>query len=162
MQSGKRCGIILPLFLTNMTSRFADRLAGGDSTIKMAEVSDCVDVILRMSADEGVRGRAAAIAAEKKSFDLCDNSEGLGVGQILSDPEFLKFFGYGPAVQKKQDKAVEKDEISEKVPENVSTTNGNSSDAPSADPALGEAIKPLELTPEKVNVIVPVTEVQAV
>jgi 5'-hydroxyaverantin dehydrogenase len=53
-----RVNLIAPTWVrTNMTSRFADRIAGGDSTIKMAEVSDCVDVILRMSSDEGVRGK---------------------------------------------------------------------------------------------------------
>lgn len=54
-------------------------------------------------------GRAAAIAADKKSFDLCDDSEGLGVAKILSDPEYLKLFGYGPAAE-----AEKKKELAEK------------------------------------------------
>jgi hypothetical protein len=43
-------------------------------------------------------GRACAIAADKKSFDLCDDSEGLGVGHVLNDPENMALFGYGPLV----------------------------------------------------------------
>jgi len=147
-------------------------LAGGESTIKMAEVSDCVDVVLRMSSDEGVRGRAAAIAAEKKSFDLCDESEGLGVGKILSDPEYLKFFGYGPAAekQKKEDDeakkapapaeekpAEEKPAAVEEKPVEaaVPTTNGTATEAPVAEVA---AAKPVEVATEKANIVVPVTQ----
>jgi hypothetical protein len=119
-------------------------------------------------------GRAAAIAAEKKSFDLCDDSEGLGVGQILSDPQYLKFFGYGPAAEKKKKESPEEPVKRDAQPESepaepvkpltaietvAPTTNGISSDAPSADPAVSEAFKPIS------NVIVPVvqasTEVEA-
>jgi hypothetical protein len=46
-----------------------------------------------------VIGRAAAIAADKQSFDLHDDSEGLGVSKILTDPQYLKKFGYGPAAE---------------------------------------------------------------
>jgi 5'-hydroxyaverantin dehydrogenase len=53
-----RVNLIAPTWVkTNMTKGFQDRIAGADSTIKMAEVSDCVDVVLRMSSDEGVRGK---------------------------------------------------------------------------------------------------------
>ena len=72
-------------------------------------------------------GRAAAIAAQRKSFDLCDDSEGLGVGKVLSDPEYLKLFGYGPAAEppKKNDeeaKATEKT-AAEDAPKENGTVN---------------------------------------
>jgi hypothetical protein len=47
-------------------------------------------------------GRAAAIAAYKKSFDLCDDSEGLGVGKVLSDPTSQRLFGYIPEEESKK------------------------------------------------------------
>jgi hypothetical protein len=47
-------------------------------------------------------GRAAAIAANKKSFDLCDDSEGLGVGKVLSDPVSQRLFGYIPDEEPKK------------------------------------------------------------
>jgi len=96
-----RVNLIAPTWVkTNLTKRFQDHIAaGGSSRIKMAEVSDCVDVVLRMASDENVAGRAAAIAAELKSFDVCDDSEGPGAAQVLNNPEYLKLFGYGPAVE---------------------------------------------------------------
>jgi hypothetical protein len=39
-------------------------------------------------------GRAAAIAPQKLSFDLGDDSEGAGVGKVLTDPEYLRRLGY--------------------------------------------------------------------
>ncbi|KAF2675262.1 NAD(P)-binding protein [Microthyrium microscopicum] len=95
-----RVNLIAPTWVkTNLTARFQQLIEGGNSTVKMAEVSDCTDVVLRMASDEKVVGRAAAIAADKKSFDVCDESEGPGAAQVLNDPEYLKFFGYGPAVE---------------------------------------------------------------
>jgi hypothetical protein len=44
-------------------------------------------------------GRAAGIAAEKQSFDLCDDPLGEGVSQTLNNAEYLKRFGYGQAVR---------------------------------------------------------------
>jgi len=91
-----RVNLIAPTWVrTNMTKGIQSRIEETQSSIKVAEVSDCVDVVLRMASDENIKGRAAAIAADKKSFDLCDDSEGLGVGKVLSDPEYLKHFGYG-------------------------------------------------------------------
>jgi len=88
-----RVNLIAPTWVrTNMTRGFVSRF-GGDSEA-IAEVSDCVDVVLRMASDENVKGRAAAIAPKKRSFDLCDDSEGPGVGKVLSDPEYLKRLGY--------------------------------------------------------------------
>ena len=52
-------------------------------------------------------GRSAAIAADKKSFDLSDDPEGKSGGTVLSDPEYLKFFGYGPLAKKAETKAEE-------------------------------------------------------
>jgi hypothetical protein len=46
-----------------------------------------------------VSGRAAAIAADKQSFDLCDDALGEGVSKTLNDPEYLKRFGSGSAVR---------------------------------------------------------------
>jgi len=98
-----RVNLIAPTWVrTNMTKEFSDRM---DSAIKIAEVSDCVDVFMRMAADEGVKGRAAAITADKLSFDLSDDPEGKSGGNVLSDPEYLKFFGYGPLAKKPESKA---------------------------------------------------------
>jgi hypothetical protein len=89
---GFRVNLIAPTWVrTNMTKGFVARAGeADDSPWKIAEVSDCVDVVLRMAADEAVKGRAAAIAADKMSFDLCDESEGVGVAQVLTDPEYIR------------------------------------------------------------------------
>jgi hypothetical protein len=50
-------------------------------------------------------GRAAAIAADKLSFDLSDDPEGKSGGNVLSDPEYLKLFGYGPSGKTPESKA---------------------------------------------------------
>jgi len=95
-----RVNLIAPTWVkTNLTKRFQAHIEGNNSNIKMAEVSDCVDVVLRMASDENVVGRAAAIAAQQKSFDVCDDSEGPGAAKVLNDPEYLKFFGYGSAAE---------------------------------------------------------------
>lgn len=89
---GFRVNLIAPTWVrTNMTKGFVAAVGQADeSPFKIAEVSDCVDVVLRMAADESVKGRSAAIAADKMSFDLCDESEGVGVGQVLADPEYIR------------------------------------------------------------------------
>jgi len=52
-----RVNLIAPTWVkTNMTKRLQDALTGGASKIKIAEVSDVVDVVLRMSSDESVKG----------------------------------------------------------------------------------------------------------
>ena len=53
---GFRVNLIAPTWVrTNMTKGFSSRVAA-DSPVKIAEVSDCVDVFMRMSADEGLKG----------------------------------------------------------------------------------------------------------
>jgi len=95
-----RANLIAPTYVsTNMTRGIKERVKESNTPIKVAEVSDVVHVVMRMVSDEEVKGRAAAIAAEKQSFDLCDDPFGLGVGKILNDPEYLKRFGYGRAVR---------------------------------------------------------------
>jgi 5'-hydroxyaverantin dehydrogenase len=52
-----RVNLIAPTWVrTNMTSRLQEVLTA-DSKIKIAEVSDCVHVVLRMAADENVKGK---------------------------------------------------------------------------------------------------------
>jgi hypothetical protein len=46
-----------------------------------------------------ITGRAAAITADKQSFDLCDDALGEGVSKTLNDPKYLERFGSGPAVR---------------------------------------------------------------
>jgi hypothetical protein len=124
-------------------------------------------------------GRAAAIAADRKSFDLCDDSEGLGVGKILSDPEYLKYFGYGPAVEakKKEEESAKSEEsaepekkeepaaipAAEPAPEAATTVPvpGTATEAPAADPAGTAAIDPLPVVPEKADILVPIVEAKA-
>lgn len=57
---------------------------------------------------------------------MCDDSEGLGVSKILSDPEYLKLFGYGPAAEAAKKAELEKKAEKEKeaAKENGSVSNG--------------------------------------
>jgi hypothetical protein len=97
-------------------------------------------------------GRAAAIAADKKSFDLCDDSEGLGVGKVLSDPEYLKHFGYGPAVEQPKREAEEgkaNGVAAETAPKENGTTNGAGpegtvSAAPGEQKSIGITVEKIE------------------
>jgi 5'-hydroxyaverantin dehydrogenase len=51
-----RVNLIAPTWVkTNMTKGMSSRM-DENSTVKMAEVSDCVDVVLRMAADENIKG----------------------------------------------------------------------------------------------------------
>jgi hypothetical protein len=141
--------------------------------------SEVIDMARLDFQTNAVIGRACAIAAEKKSFDLCDDSEGLGVGKILSDPEYLQHFGYGPLVeQRKKDEEASKANgetahtepeksteeakpVKEAKPETKPAPNGITAEAPIADPATVPAIEPLVVTPEvpaKAEVVVPVTQ----
>jgi 5'-hydroxyaverantin dehydrogenase len=53
-----RVNLIAPTWVrTNMTKGLQSRLEETQSAIKVAEVSDCVDVVLRMASDENVRGK---------------------------------------------------------------------------------------------------------
>ena len=53
-----RVNLIAPTWVrTNMTRGLQSRLEESNSTIKIAEVSDVVDVVLRMASDENVRGK---------------------------------------------------------------------------------------------------------
>jgi 5'-hydroxyaverantin dehydrogenase len=55
---GFRVNLIAPTWVrTRMTGGLQNRMNEGTSTIKMAEVSDCVDVVLRMASDEKVKGK---------------------------------------------------------------------------------------------------------
>ena len=92
---------------------------------------------------------------------MCDESEGLGVGKILSDPDYLKFFGYGPAAEQNKKEEGEAEAAVEKPTETLTPApNGIAADAPIADPAGISAAKPLEVIPiaEKAGVVVPVTQ----
>jgi 5'-hydroxyaverantin dehydrogenase len=54
---GFRVNLIAPTWVrTNMTRGIQSRIEESQSTIKVAEVSDCVDVVLRMASDENVKG----------------------------------------------------------------------------------------------------------
>jgi 5'-hydroxyaverantin dehydrogenase len=56
-----RVNLIAPTWVrTNMTRGFSSRV-GEDSTVKIAEVSDCVDVVMRMAADEKIKGTSSHI-----------------------------------------------------------------------------------------------------
>jgi len=90
-----RVNLIAPTWVrTNMTKGLQAHADKTGMDLSIAEVSDCVDVVLRMASDETIKGRAASIAANKMSFDLCDDSDGLGVAQVMTDPEYLKRLGY--------------------------------------------------------------------
>jgi len=53
-----RVNLIAPTWVrTRMTQGIQGRLESSQSTIKVAEVSDVVDVVMRMASDEGVRGK---------------------------------------------------------------------------------------------------------
>ena len=53
-----RVNLIAPTWVrTNMTKGLQSRLEETQSAIKVAEVSDCVDVVLRMASDENVKGK---------------------------------------------------------------------------------------------------------
>jgi 5'-hydroxyaverantin dehydrogenase len=55
-----RVNLIAPTWVrTNMTKGFSERMAA-ESAVKIAEVSDCVDVFMRMAADEGIKGMFAS------------------------------------------------------------------------------------------------------
>jgi len=77
-------------------------------------------------------GRAAAIAAGKQSFDLCDDSEGPGVAQVLSDPHYLARFGYGPLVDVPEPP---------KVPENGAAETKGASDALASGPLAVQSVE---------------------
>ncbi|QDS74987.1 hypothetical protein FKW77_005410 [Venturia effusa] len=88
-----RCNLIAPTFVrTPMTQPFWNYME--QVGVKMAEVSDCTDVLMRMAADENVISRAAAIAADKASFDLCDDHEGLDGGREVGLSIAENRFGY--------------------------------------------------------------------
>jgi len=88
-----RCNLIAPTFVkTNMTKNYWGHME--KMGIKMAEVSDCTDVLMRMISDEKVNGRAAAIAGDKASFDLCDDAEGLDAGREVAASVSENKFGY--------------------------------------------------------------------
>jgi 5'-hydroxyaverantin dehydrogenase len=57
---GFRVNLIAPTWVrTNMTKGFVARAGeASESPFKIAEVSDCVDVVLRMAADESVKGES--------------------------------------------------------------------------------------------------------
>ena len=56
---------------------------------------------------------------------MCDDSEGLGVAQVLTDPQYLKHFGYGPAAEQPKPKTTEVSATSEAVAPNANgTTEG--------------------------------------
>jgi hypothetical protein len=55
-----------------------------------------------------ITGRAVAIAAEKQSFDLCDDPFGPGVSVTLNDPEYLKRFGTGSAAVRGEETALKR------------------------------------------------------
>jgi len=53
-----RVNLIAPTWVrTNMTKGMQSHLDSVDSAIKIAEVSDCVDVVLRLASDENVKGK---------------------------------------------------------------------------------------------------------
>jgi 5'-hydroxyaverantin dehydrogenase len=53
-----RVNLIAPTWVrTRMTAGIQTRLENSESAIKVAEVSDVVDVVLRMSADENIKGK---------------------------------------------------------------------------------------------------------
>ncbi|TLD21783.1 NAD(P)-binding protein [Venturia nashicola] len=88
-----RCNLIAPTYVkTPMTKSFWGYME--QIGLKMAEVSDCTDVLMRMAADENVIGRAAAIAGDKASFDLCDDAEGLDAGREVGLSVSENKFGY--------------------------------------------------------------------
>lgn len=57
-----RVNLIAPTWVrTNMTKGIQERIQETDSAIKVAEVSDVVDVVLRMSSDESVKGKTVPV-----------------------------------------------------------------------------------------------------
>ncbi|KAF2400635.1 NAD(P)-binding protein [Trichodelitschia bisporula] len=88
-----RVNLLAPTFVkTNMTKGYWEYME--KAGLSLAEVSDCVDVAMRLCADEGVHGRAVAVAANGKSFDLQDDSEGLDAGTELKLAITENRFGY--------------------------------------------------------------------
>lgn len=43
---------------------------------KLAEISDCVECLMRMCCNEEISGRAVEVNPEGSWFDLCDDMEG--------------------------------------------------------------------------------------
>jgi len=57
-----RVNLIAPTWVrTNMTKGIQERITESDSAIKVAEVSDVVDVVLRMASDESVKGKRVPV-----------------------------------------------------------------------------------------------------
>lgn len=53
--------------------------------VPIATTEDCVDALMRIICDEGVHGRAVAVAPNGRSFDLCDDAEGLDAGRDYNE-----------------------------------------------------------------------------
>jgi hypothetical protein len=109
-----------------------------------------------------ISGRAAAVAAEKMSFDLCDNALGEGVSLTMNDPNMLARFGHGQGVRGPETVESKLAEISNGTETASKTTNGTET---AAEPTNGtetvpasngtvpilETAKPAEVVVETAN-----------
>jgi NAD(P)-dependent dehydrogenase (short-subunit alcohol dehydrogenase family) len=85
-----RCNLLAPGYVkTPMTRELWEYEEKG--LMKMANVSDVVDVVLRICADQDILGRALSVNAGM-NYDLGDDPDGLDAGEALSvrRKEYLK------------------------------------------------------------------------
>ncbi|KAF2433144.1 NAD(P)-binding protein [Tothia fuscella] len=90
---GVRFNMIAPSWIrSGMTANMLGYLE--KSSMVVGDPGDCTWVVLRMLADENVKGRSASIIGEKGSFDLCDDAEGSDGTRELKAAYERNQFGY--------------------------------------------------------------------
>jgi 5'-hydroxyaverantin dehydrogenase len=89
-----RINMLAPTFVrTPMTVHIEEHLKRVG--IIMVEVSDTVDVAMRLICDDSIRGRAAAVAPSGQHFDIGDDWDGFDGGEILREHRIKNTFGGG-------------------------------------------------------------------
>lgn len=82
---GLRANLVAPTYIrTAMTASFREEVQAAG--MKVGEVSDVVDGVMRLACDETISGRAMCIAGEAKyNFDLGDDAHGFEAGKSLRE-----------------------------------------------------------------------------